>query len=118
MPGCGRFGPKEPCGAERPAVAMTLDEYESVRLIDLLGMTQEQCAAQMGVARTTAQAIYNSARVKLAECLVNQRELKIGGGEYILCEDKGADRPRGYGRGRRRWEENNRGEKIGEEQKE
>ncbi len=119
MPGCGRFGPKEPCGAEGPAVAMTLDEYESVRLIDLLGMTQEQCAAQMDVARTTAQAIYNSARVKLAECLVNQRELKIGGGDYILCENKGEDCPRGYGCGRRRrWEEKNREEQIEEEQKE
>ncbi len=65
---------------------MTLDEYEAVRLIDLEGLTQEQCARRMGVARTTAQAIYNSARFKLAECLVNGQELRIGGGEYVLCD--------------------------------
>jgi len=97
MPGCGRFGPKDHAGAEHPVVTMTLDEYESIRLIDLLGMTQEQCAAQMNVARTTAQAIYNSARVKLAECLVNQKELKIEGGDYILCD--GETESCGCGRG-------------------
>jgi len=83
-PGCGRFCPAEGGGA-RQAVSMTLEEYETIRLIDLCGMTQEQCARQMDVARTTAQAIYADARRKLAECLVNGRELVIGGGEYRLC---------------------------------
>lgn len=101
MPGCGRFGPKDRTGAEHPVVTMTLDEYESVRLIDLLGMTQEQCAQQMNVARTTAQTIYNSARVKLAECLVNQKELKIEGGDYVLCDEKTEECGCGHGCGRR-----------------
>lgn len=86
MPGCGRFGPMEEMGDTRPAIDMTVDEYESVRLIDLEGLTQEACAERMNVARTTAQAIYNCARRKLAECLVNGRELHIGGGDYVLCD--------------------------------
>ena len=86
MPGCGRFGPMEDMGDLRPAVTMTVDEYESIRLIDLEGLTQEACAERMNVARTTAQAIYNSARRKLAECLVSGRELHIGGGDYVLCD--------------------------------
>jgi len=86
MPGCGRFGPIEENGGVRQVIAMTVDEYESIRLIDLEGLTQEECAERMNVARTTAQAIYNSARIKLAECLVNQKELNIEGGEYVLCE--------------------------------
>ena len=41
---------------------MTVDEYEAIRLIDLLGFTQEECAKQMSVARTTVQGIYAEAR--------------------------------------------------------
>lgn len=70
----------------RRLVLMSVDEYESIRLIDLEGITQEQCASQMGVARATVQAIYGSARCKLADCLVNDKELAIEGGSYVLCD--------------------------------
>ena len=67
-------------------VEMTVDEYETIRLIDFEGFTQEQCAKQMEVARTTVQAIYQSARKKLADCIVNSCALVINGGEYRICE--------------------------------
>ena len=63
---------------------MTLDEYEAIRLMDLENLQQEQAAAQMGVARTTVQLIYNNARRKLADCLVNGKRLVIEGGDVAL----------------------------------
>lgn len=86
IPGCGRFGPVDDTGAVRQVITMTLDEFECIRLIDLEGLTQELCAQRMNVARTTAQAIYSSARAKLAQCLVSGKELSIEGGDYVLCD--------------------------------
>ena len=67
------------------SVEMSLDEYETIRLIDLLCYTQEECALQMEVARTTVQAVYNTARKKLADVLINGKQLEIRGGNYTLC---------------------------------
>lgn len=80
------FSPDEASGSD--AVMLSLDEFETIRLIDRSGLTQEQCAEQMGVARTTVTAIYDSARRKLAEALVDGRTLHIGGGNYRLRTDE------------------------------
>ena len=65
-------------------IQLTLDEYEAIRQIDKNGLTQEQCAGEMGVARTTITAIYESARKKVAEALIDGKTLQIGGGSYRL----------------------------------
>ena len=71
-----------PCGiAGGDRVLLTLDEYEVIRLIDLKGHTHEEAARQMQISRTTVTEIYQSARYKLADCLVNGRPLEITGGK-------------------------------------
>ncbi len=80
-----RFAPLDvPRGAEG-AVIVTIDEYEAFRLIDGEGFTQQEASEKMQVSRTTVQAIHDRASHKIAECLVNGRELIIEGGDYQIC---------------------------------
>lgn len=76
------FSPEEITDSE--PVVMSLDEFETIRLLDREGLTQEQCAERMGVARTTVTAIYDSARRKIAEALTDGKRLMIRGGNYAL----------------------------------
>lgn len=86
LPESDSFGPLNAAIDRDLHVVMTIDEYETIRLIDLQGFTQEECAKQMNVARTTVQGIYNEARKKIAESLVNGKVLRIEGGDYQLCD--------------------------------
>jgi len=70
MPRSDRFGPLNGQAFPDHFLIMTVDEYETIRLIDKEGFTQEECAEQMKIARTTVQRIYNDARKKLAESIV------------------------------------------------
>ncbi len=88
MPELVRFGPMGGHPQRQP-LAMTVDEFETIRLIDLEGLTQEGCARLMEVSRATVQTIYASARRTLAQALVQGRELVIGGGDFVLCRGEG-----------------------------
>ncbi|HIQ81651.1 MAG TPA: DUF134 domain-containing protein [Candidatus Pullichristensenella stercorigallinarum] len=86
-PRCTRF---EPFGAaDAEAVVLQVDEFETLRLMDYEGLTQEACALRMGVARTTITGIYTRARRKVAVALAEGRPLHIHGGAFEVCTGGG-----------------------------
>ncbi len=62
-------------------IVLTVDEYETIRLLDKKGYSQEQCAESMQIARTTVQRIYEIARKKIADALIDGHPLRIEGGD-------------------------------------
>lgn len=87
LPENNRFGPLGKGKNEK--IYMTVEEFETIRLIDLENMTQVECAEQMEISRTTVQGIYIDARKKIADALVNGKVLVIEGGHYEIHKGKG-----------------------------
>ena len=114
LPDNNRFGPLDSTIMGQETIVMALDEYETIRLIDLEGLTQEECSDKMHVARTTVQRIYSDARKKIAESLIDGKVLLIEGGEYQLCDNTGNSCGRSTcnrnRRGQGRLNQGNRGE--------
>lgn len=86
LPNFQMFGPANRTINEDNLIVMMVEEFEVIRLMDLEGLDQEQCAERMGVARSTVQRMYNDAKRKIANSLVNGKMLKIEGGDYVLCD--------------------------------
>lgn len=90
MPYCSEF--KGSCPNLNPnkdnIILLDVEEYESIRLMDYLGLTQEESSSQMNVSRGTFQAIYLSARKKLSRFIIEGSKLIISGGNYEICSNR------------------------------
>jgi len=71
------------------AVVLSYSELETIRLVDLEGLTQEEAAQQMGISRRTFWNDLKSARVKVATALVKGMPIRIEGGEYEVRGGRG-----------------------------
>ena len=61
-------------------VTLHLDEFETIRLLDHVGLDQEKAALEMGISRPTVTRIYASARQKIATAIVQGQAICIEGG--------------------------------------
>ncbi|QSX08561.1 DUF134 domain-containing protein [Alkalibacter rhizosphaerae] len=100
------FGPLNDRDGKRDVVFMSVEEYETIRLIDYEGLTQEECAQNMQVARGTVQKLYTDARRKISQSFVDGKNIRIQGGDYLLYEEgekvhgcRRCRRGRGHGNG-------------------
>lgn len=66
-------------------ILLSIEEYEVLRLLDYVGKSQAEAATQMGISRTSVQALYAQARKKTTRFLVEGTRLSIQGGNYELC---------------------------------
>ena len=82
------FIPEDADAGRIETITLSLDEYETIRLLDHEGLNQEECAARMGVARTTVTAMYESARKKMISAIVEGKRLCIAGGNIEIDRER------------------------------
>jgi len=66
-------------------VRLSVEEAEAIRLKDIEGLEQEDCAQKMSVSRPTFARILLAARQKIADTLLNGKALRIEGGNYEMA---------------------------------
>ena len=99
---CVSFMPQityfKPVGVPLPLlkeVCLSVEEAETIRLKDLEGLEQEECAQRMRISRPTFHRVLGAARKKVAESLINGKAIRIDGGNFematsrVRCHDSG-----------------------------
>lgn len=86
----------KPCGVPKRDIKnmqLKVEEIEAMRLKDIVGLNQAECAEKMSVSRQTFQLIIDSARKKVATALTEGMGIDISGGNYTfnvchyICDD-------------------------------
>jgi uncharacterized protein len=76
-----QFEPQGLRGRERPeTVTLSFEELEALRLADLEGLEQAECARELGVSQSTIQRMLRQAHRRVAEALVLGKTLRIDPG--------------------------------------
>ena len=79
--------------SEGPKNVLKIEELEAIRLKDLEGLEQGECAEKMEVSRPTFQRILISAREKIADSLIHGKAISVEGGNFTrnICPVKCID---------------------------
>jgi len=82
-------------GRSLEQIKLSLDEYESIRLADHIGLSHEEAADEMGISRSTFSRLVEKSRKKMAEFIFGGKVLVIEGGNVhfrkniLRCNDCG-----------------------------
>lgn len=85
-PRCESFGPKG--AVSKDEINLTIEELEAIRLKDVEQLDQIKAAEKMDVSQPTFHRILNDARKKIADALVNVKQIKICGGANKMNQRK------------------------------
>ncbi|MDY6910903.1 MAG: DUF134 domain-containing protein [Chloroflexota bacterium] len=70
------------------AISLSIEELEAIRLKDMEGLQQEECAQGMGISRPTFHRVLGSARSKIVDALVNGKAIRIEGGNFQMTRSR------------------------------
>ncbi|NMB78533.1 MAG: DUF134 domain-containing protein [Methanomicrobiales archaeon] len=82
QPSFTAFSPVETTTPVSEEAVLSVDEFEAVRLKDLEGLDQSECAHLMEISQPTFHRLVISARRKIADALTHGKTIKIEGGHY------------------------------------
>lgn len=66
---------------------LTLEEYESIRLVNYERLPQKEAAVLMNVSRPTLTRIYNKALKNISKAFIEGKAIVIEGGNYEFDKD-------------------------------
>ncbi|MBI9032052.1 DUF134 domain-containing protein [bacterium] len=85
-----RFSSFKPVGVRRASlerIVLSLDEAEAIKLANFDKLGQQEASEEMGVSRPTFTRLLDSAQQKIADFLINGKELIIEGGNIHFREN-------------------------------
>lgn len=88
MPDITLFKPAGVPRRELEEVVLTVEELEALRLKDLEGLEQTECAERMRVSRPTFQRVLIAGRKKVAGALVKGKAIRVEGGNFQLARHR------------------------------
>ena len=65
-------------------INLDVDQYEAMRLVDFMGLSQKEAAESMHVSQQTFSRIVKRAHKIVAEAIVSGKIIKIQGGSYVI----------------------------------
>ena len=69
---------------ELEIVIVTHEELEAIRLVDFLGLAQEEAANHMGISRKSMAGDLKSGRRKIADAILYGKAIRIEGGDFVF----------------------------------
>jgi len=89
QPGTTYFKPAGARLAHLEENILTVEEFEAIRLNDLLNLDQIEAAKKMNISQPTFHRLLVEARKKVADAIVNGKAIKIEGGNFKFVRRRG-----------------------------